>query len=168
MYGARLRWVFDPDRLDFTWHDLRVAIKGLPPDGTALARAVHGARARWTDDRYLLAQAVDYIGELVYVTMLVNTDKKKQRQVRKPPRVERPSDLETGRTARERRVDGQHAREVVRDAARRSGPRQQSSHEDVMRFFGKVTDPEGRERDVSVRQGARRLPTVTEVRPEFR
>lgn len=101
-YGEAVEWdlphywpgrsLLELYRGEMSWRELRIFIKGLPPD-SCTARAVRGSTAEdeaWTLDRQLLASAVDAIRENTFATVKLGGDPKKTGRLKPPDPIPRP------------------------------------------------------------------------------
>ncbi|MBW1600900.1 hypothetical protein JJV70_02035 [Streptomyces sp. JJ66] len=97
-YGEAIEWdlarywpgrsLLELYRGELSWRELRVFLRYLPPD-SATARSVD-PDSGWTVDQHLLATVADSVRELTHLTLVVNADPKKRRQIKPPDPIPRP------------------------------------------------------------------------------
>lgn len=97
-YGEAVEWdiphywpgrsLLELYRGEMSWRELRVFLKGLPPE-SATARAVNPDNA-WSLDQQLVATVADAVRELTHLTLVVHTDAKKRGRLKPPEPIERP------------------------------------------------------------------------------
>lgn len=75
------------------WRRLRVLVKGLPAEGTALAREMHGVSASWSTTDWLLERIANVVQDGVWGFFEANRDREKQ-----PREVPRPEPIRLPRT----------------------------------------------------------------------
>lgn len=101
-YGEAVEWdiphywpgrsLLELYRGEMSWRELRVFLKGLPPDSVT-ARAVRGSTPdedAWTLDRMLVALAVDAIREQTFAMVKLHGDPKKTGRLKPPDPIPRP------------------------------------------------------------------------------
>ncbi len=72
------------------WRRLRILVKGLPAEGTALARDVHGEAGTWTIADWLLARIANTVRDGVWGFFEANRDPK-TKSIPRPEPVPTPT-----------------------------------------------------------------------------
>lgn len=90
-YGVDLLDLWrDGSSLD--WRRLRILVKGLPAEGTALAREAQGPAGQWTTADWLLERIANAVADGVWAFFEINRDRKQQ-----PTPIPRPQPIELPR-----------------------------------------------------------------------